>query len=64
MENPPTKLEFHREEGVVQVTFTPGLTIDQWGQTAVLRQPLSRAEFEQAARVMGDAWGVKVEIVG
>lgn len=60
MNNPPTQIEFQREEGQVRVTFTPGLTIDQWAQTITLRRPLSRPEFEAAVRLLADEWGVKV----
>jgi hypothetical protein len=62
MDTPPTQVEFQREEGRVRVTFTPGLTIDQWAQTLALNRPMTRAEFEQAARELGSEWGVEVVI--
>lgn len=42
------------------MTFTPGLTIDQWGQTLALRRPMTRPEFEAAAWALASAWGVQV----
>jgi hypothetical protein len=60
MDHPPTPIEFQRPEGTVRVTFTPGLTIDQWAQTIALRRPLSREEFEKAAQQLAADWNVNV----
>jgi hypothetical protein len=60
MDRPPTHIEIKREEGQVRVTFTPGLTIDQWGQALVLSRPMTRAEFEAAAQALASEWGVQV----
>jgi hypothetical protein len=60
MDRPPTSIDVPRDEGQVRVTFTPGLTIDQWAQTFSLKRPMTRAEFEQAAQALAQSWGVQV----
>jgi len=60
MDRPSTHIDIKRAEGQVRVIFTPGLTIDQWGQTLALNSPMTRAEFEAATQELADEWGVTV----
>jgi hypothetical protein len=59
MDKPPTTITVKRQEGQVLVTFTPGLTIDQWG-ALTLSRPMSRTEFEEAAQSLASQWGLQV----
>ena len=62
MHKPPTTITVKREEGQVLVTFTPGLTIDQWGQALTLSRPMPGTEFEAAAQSLASQWGVQVAV--
>lgn len=62
MDRPPTQIDVPREEGQVRVTFSPGLTIDQWAQTMTLSRPMTRPEFEQAVQSLANDWGVQATI--